>query len=356
MKLCVSTAVEHEIKTAVDIDAHMRKIQSKGHDRFESRHRRKDGSVFNVEVSVQYRPLDQPQCVVFIHNITERKRSEEALIQSEQKWRNVLVNTPQIGIALNPDAEIIFVNNHFLKLTGWKEDEVLGQNWFDLFIPEEIREEIRGVFVTVMKSGETKGLSTYENEILAKDGGLLNISWSNVLTKNSEDEILDVTCLGIDLTERRRAEAALAKREANYRLLVENQFDIVVKVDLEGRFLFVSSSYCRMFGKTEDELLNQQYMPLVHEEDREPTATAMEALFSPPHTAYMEQRVLTKTGWRWLAWADTAVLNQEGEVIEIIGVGRDITEKKRPNKNKPGWKTSCGRPRKWSPWDVLPEE
>ena len=317
-----------DVKTAVDINAHMQNIQSKRHDRFESRHRRKDGSVFDVEVSVQYRPLDEPQCVVFIRDITERKRSEEALIQSEQKWRDVLVNTPQIGIALNPDAEIIFVNNHFLKLTGWKEDEVLGQNWFDLFIPEEIREEIRGVFATVMKSGETQGLSSYENEILAKDGRFLNISWSNVLTKNSEGEIMDVTCLGIDLTERRRAEEELAKREANYRLLVENQSDVVVKVDLEGRFLFVSPSYCRMFGKTEDELLNQQYMPLVHEEDREPTAKAMEALFSPPHTAYMEQRALTKTGWRWLAWADTAVLNQEGGVIEIIGVGRDITEKK----------------------------
>ncbi len=70
-------------------------------------------------------------------------------------------------------------------------------------------------------------------------------------------------------------------------------------------------------------------MPLVHEDDREATAKAMEALFVPPHRAYMEQRALTKEGWRWLAWADTAVLNDEGQIDAIIGIGRDITERKQ---------------------------
>lgn len=121
---------------------------------------------------------------------------------------------------------------------------------------------------------------------------------------------------------------ALSKSEANYRLLVENQTAMIVKVDLEGQFLFVSPSYCRTFGKKEEDLLGQKFMPLVHEEDRESTAKAMEALFLPPHTAYLEQRAMTKDGWRWLAWVDTVVLNDDGNVTEIIGVGRDITEQK----------------------------
>jgi PAS domain S-box-containing protein len=120
----------------------------------------------------------------------------------------------------------------------------------------------------------------------------------------------------------------LQTREARYRLLVENQTDLVVKVDLEGRFLFVSPSYCRMFGKTEDELLGKTFMPLVHEDDREITAQAMETLFHPPHTAFLEQRARTKEGWRWLAWSDTALLDEAGQVTAIIGAGRDITEQK----------------------------
>ena len=117
--------------------------------------------------------------------------------------------------------------------------------------------------------------------------------------------------------------------EADYRLLVENQTDLVVKVDLEGRFLFVSPSYCATFGKTQEELLGRTFLPLVHEDDREPARRAMETILQPPHTAYIEQRALTREGWRWLAWADTAVLDDEGRVVQIVGAGRDITARKR---------------------------
>ena len=131
-----------------------------------------------------------------------------------------------------------------------------------------------------------------------------------------------------EIAERNHAEQALKDSEEKYRLLVENQTDLVVKVDLEGRFLFVSPSYCRMFGKTEEELLGGKFMPLVHEDDRVHTRKAMENLFHDPYTCYLEQRALTKDGWRCLAWADNAVLDKNGEVIAIVGVGRDISEKK----------------------------
>ena len=106
---------------------------------------------------------------------------------------------------------------------------------------------------------------------------------------------------------------------------MENQTDLLVKVDREGKFKFVSPSYCRMFGKTEKELLDKIFMPLVHPDDQESTAKEMERLYDPPHTAYIEQRAMTKDGWKWLAWLDTAVLDAEGRVTEIIGLRRDIS-------------------------------
>lgn len=130
------------------------------------------------------------------------------------------------------------------------------------------------------------------------------------------------------INERKRAEEALRQSEEGYRLLVDNLKDLVVQVDAAGRFLFVSPSYCELFGKTMEELLGREFMPLVHEEDRASTAAAMEGLSRPPHTAYMEQRAMTKDGWRWLAWWDKAVLDREGNVAAIVGVGRDITEKR----------------------------
>jgi PAS domain S-box-containing protein len=131
-----------------------------------------------------------------------------------------------------------------------------------------------------------------------------------------------------DVTQQRRYEEELKESEEKYRLLVEHQTDLVVKVDREGRFLFVSPSYCDLFGKKEEELLGQSFVPLVHEEDREKTLREMEKLFRPPHTCYVEQRAMTRHGWRWLAWADMAVLDADGRVEAIVGVGRDITARK----------------------------
>ncbi|MFW5908530.1 MAG: PAS domain-containing protein, partial [Desulfosalsimonas sp.] len=81
-----------------------------------------------------------------IIDITQRKQAEEALAESEKKWRNILVNTPQIGVSLDTQGRIVFANKHFLELTGWKEEKILGQDWFELFIPPEIRAGIRRVF------------------------------------------------------------------------------------------------------------------------------------------------------------------------------------------------------------------
>jgi PAS domain S-box-containing protein len=135
-----------------------------------------------------------------------------------------------------------------------------------------------------------------------------------------------------EIAKRKRAEDALRLSEERYRLLVENQSDLIVKVDTAGKFQFVSPSYCKLFGKTESELLGNTFIPLVHEDDREATTKAMENLNQPPHTAYVEQRALTKEGWKWLGWLDTALLDEKGEIISIIGVGRDISGRKQTEK------------------------
>ena len=123
-------------------------------------------------------------------------------------------------------------------------------------------------------------------------------------------------------------EDSLRAELADYRLLVENTNDLVVKIDVNGHFLFVSPSYCNLFGQSKEQLLGKTFMPLVHEEDRAGTADAVAKVFNPPYQSYMEQRAMTSQGWRWLAWSDTGLLDESGDVVAIVGVGRDITEQK----------------------------
>ncbi len=176
------------------------------------------------------------------------EQTEKALIESEQKWRNILVNIPQIGIALDSQARIVFANAHFLELTDWKAQEIIGQDWFDLFIPENIREEVRKIFITVMGQHDTLGFSTYENQIVTRSGDLRDVAWSNVLTKDAQGNVLDVTCLGIDLTERNQLEASLRESEERFRTLVEKSPLGISLIANDGRYKYFNPQFSTIFG------------------------------------------------------------------------------------------------------------
>lgn len=133
-----------------------------------------------------------------------------------------------------------------------------------------------------------------------------------------------IALLATTIADQRWVAHALRDSEEKYRLLVDHAGDMVVKTDIDGKLLYVSSEYCRVFGKSEAELLRQSYVPLVHEDDRAATQASLEALKRPPYRSYVEQRALTCRGWQWIAWRGTAVLDEQGQVIATIGVGRNI--------------------------------
>ncbi len=160
------------------------------------------------------------------------------------------------------------------------------------------------------------------------DGSPMFVEGDYICLYDSEGRITGHFGVQRDITDIKSAVQALAESEANYRLLVEHQTDLVVKIDRDNRFLFVSPSYCDLFGKSKHELLGKTFMPLIHEEDQASTRGSMDKLFAPPYTCYLEQRAMTVQGWRWLAWSNRAVLNEAGEIQAIVGVGRDITERK----------------------------
>ena len=134
--------------------------------------------------------------------------------------------------------------------------------------------------------------------------------------------------------ELEKANKELVESEEKFRLLVENQENLIIKFDTKGQLLFVSPSYCKTFGKNQDELLGENFLPTVHEEDREKVAKAVKNISKPPHSTYVEERALTKKGWRWFAWLNTGILDKDHKVSAIVGVGKDITERKKAEEER----------------------
>jgi PAS domain S-box-containing protein len=120
--------------------------------------------------------------------------------------------------------------------------------------------------------------------------------------------------------------------DAEYRDLIENQQDLIVRFNLEGRLLFVNKAYCETVAKPREELVNSIFMPVTEERYSDVIATQMTKLFRPPYACIVEQWLQTKKGMRCISWSAKSVLGDDKTVVSIVAIGRDITPLKNEQK------------------------
>lgn len=252
--------------------------------------------------------------------------------QAVESFYQRLVNGSPFGFAYHEmvydkngravDYRFLRINNAFENITGLKASDVIGQKATEV-IPGLRTGGVDWVFLyeKLVFSGRNEVFEEY-SEGLGK--------WFKVFATTPSKGYF-VTWF-IDISSEKKALKQFEQSEKRYKGLVSSQTDLIVRIDIENRFTFVNDAYCRMFNKTRDELLGKTFTPLVHEEDVAHTLEEMKKLYHPPYRAQMVQRAMTGSGWRWLHWEDNAILDEEGNIIEIQGVGRDITQLKKKEK------------------------
>jgi PAS domain S-box-containing protein len=184
-------------------------LQDAGSIIFESFHRRKDGSTFPVEVSLRQVQLDRRYMVSVVRNITERKRAEEALKKSEEKFSKAFRLSPMaITLASVKDHRFLEVNEAFERVTGWRRDQVIGRTPFDMELWVNPAERVE-----LVKRILTEGcLRNVEVRLRRKDGAVfIGLGTAEMIELNGEPCTINVFT---DITERKRAEAALRDAQA----------------------------------------------------------------------------------------------------------------------------------------------
>jgi len=224
----ISPEIKHRIEHAIVQAAQGNTV------RFETDILSPDDDVVTIDFSLKP-SLNEAGQVEFLiaegRDLTERKRVELALKTSESRFRTILENMPLIGIVLDRQAKITFVNNFFLELTGWPRDEILQRSWFDWFVPESKRDEIYSqTFQTLLENAPTN--THYEYAILTRWGEQRLVSWRCTVLASPFTDQIELACIGEDITERRRGERNLQQQTIQEQLLADITHQVRQSLDL----------------------------------------------------------------------------------------------------------------------------
>jgi len=179
---------------------------------FEYRLQRKDGVWLQIRQIME--PISQTvsdgseRLFHTMQDITEQKKMRDERIESERRFKAMLSNMEMVSLMLDVDARISYCNDYLLRLTGWTREEVLGRNWFELFIPPE-REEVKKNFAALLTN--TPEALHYENEILTRSGAHRLIRWNNTVLRANSGEVIGTASVGEDITDSKEAERKIIR-------------------------------------------------------------------------------------------------------------------------------------------------
>jgi len=291
---------------------------------------RKDGTRILAEDSVFPLRNENGEVIGFrgiSRDITERKRAEEALRQSEERYRTILEETGDGYFETDLAGNFTFVNDAQTRLLGYSREELIGASYRD-FSPEERVKTVLEAYNRMYKTGEP--LRNLVDEVIRKDGSHGFAETSAFPIGNDKGQVIGFRGVRRDITEHKQAEEALRRSEDRYRSILEEMEDSYFEVDLGGHFTFVNNSVCRNLGYSKEELIGMSYKDFTAEEDIESVFRVFNKVYrtSTPNRGF-PWKVIRKEGIPGFVEASVSLLRDDkGEIIGFRGVGRDITERK----------------------------
>lgn len=271
----------------------------------------------------------------------ERQRIEAERLQEKDIAQQYLDIAAVAILVIGADERVSLINKMGCKILGYPPEEIIGENWFEKFLPPDIVENTRQIFKQLI-NGKTQGLDYVENSILTKAGEIRFIAWHNTILKDSSGKITGTLSSGEDITSRKQAEEFMRINEAQLRRLTENMTDLIAETDDKGVFHYVSPSFKTVLNIEPDQLIGKGITEtnLIHPED-------LEAIFSEGAQIIQDTDFISSQSplWRkecrlrhsdgryvWIELAIRFLLDGDKQVTGHVTVGRDISERKQIEK------------------------
>lgn len=314
----------HEDDRAMVTERYQRTLKGEPVPRYSFRLRRRDGSTCWVDASGILISWDgQPAVMAFFTDVTDRKRAEETLQESEEKYRLVVENSRD-AIYIHKDNRLWFVNRRSAEVTGYTVDELMQVNLWDLVHPDD-RGRLQGAAQRRF-SGEAVP-QAFTARLVTKTGEL-----------REGDFIVDLiyfhgkpAILGIyrDLTEQRKAEISLRESEEKYRILLHESPDPVFSFYPDGTYRYVNKAFADGVRKSTGDIIGKKIWDVFDKDEADKRFGPLSRVFATGRGDVIEVRVPHPGGDRYYITTITPIRDDTGTVITCICSSKEITDRKR---------------------------
>jgi len=318
-----------------DVAKHIAEIKLHGSDIFETKHRKKDGKIIIIEVSVRIFDQKKEYFVNFLRDITKQKIHEKKIKEERDKAQKYLDIAGVILVVLDATGKVILLNKKGCEILGYEIEEIVDKNWFVNFLPKNIYSDVKAGFDELI-AGNIEVAEYFENRILTKDGEERIIAWHNTLLRNDNGEIKGTLSSGEDITERIKALSELDENRSFLNsILVNSQVGIfVIDVLDEKKYLYkyINPTLENMSGIKAEEIVGKSPEELRQFFDDESVSQfydLYDECREKKITIEKEHRFISGDEEIWWLKKIAPVLNEDGIVMQLVGNASVITDRKR---------------------------
>jgi PAS domain S-box-containing protein len=317
------------IETPQDVHRHMQDVIENGAVRFETKHQRKDGSIFDVEISVQFRHEEGGRCVCFLRDISERKQAEQQQRDSEEKFRSLAESSQDYIMRYDRDCRHTYMNPAALAVAGVTEADIVGKTHLECGFPEDLsrlwEEKITRVFET--------GKPSQSEFSWESANGMVHLDWRLTPEFDDENRVMSVLGVSRDITERKQAEEKLRELEERFRLTFYTSPDAVNINKMDGTYLEINDGFTQLTGYTRKEAIGKTSADISIWDIPEDRDRLVKGLQQNGFVRNLESRFRMKDGSFKIALMSATIIQLKGEQ-HILSITRDITDFRKAEKDK----------------------